>query len=432
MRPPLLCHRYDPPMTIESSSAAHGLSRRARRLQASPPLPEYLTEHMARSTLPDHFGGAVAGGYIPMCIAENKLVGELVIERLRQVREVPARVLDYDAMIGSPVFRAQLARFMARNFLKRDFGVDQIAVLAGAGSVLEILFHALADPGEGVLVPTPSYAGFWFDLETRDQLKIVPVHCRSEDGFVLTPELLDRAVAGAGCPIKALLYTSPNNPLGTVSSRAAIEEVLCWAETAGVHLVCDEIYALSVFGDRPFTSCAELRPSLGDRLHIVWAFSKDFGASGLRCGVLVSENQALLAAVNALAYWACCSGHTQYLLGELVSDQPWVDRYVQRMQDLLGRSYSRVTAALEAEGIPYVDAAAGFFLLVDLRRYLNAPTWEEEHRLWRRLLDEASVNLTPGAACHNGEPGFMRLCFASVPGDVAAAGVKRIGRVLNQ
>ena len=49
-----------------------------------------------------------------------------------------------------------------------------------------------------------------------------------------------------------------------------------WAESAGVHLVFDEIYALSVFGEAPFQSVASLRPELGPRVHIVWAFSKDF------------------------------------------------------------------------------------------------------------------------------------------------------------
>ena len=49
-------------------------------------------------------------------------------------------------------------------------------VLSGPhlGAVLELLFHAIADPGDAVLVPTPSYAGFWADLETRDDLTIVP------------------------------------------------------------------------------------------------------------------------------------------------------------------------------------------------------------------------------------------------------------------
>ena len=405
------------------------LSQRAQRLLANPPFPEYLREHFNRI---DSLYDAAKNpqGYIPMSVAENQLLGNLLLERMAAVRDVPAKVLAYDSMVGSLAFRERLARFLGRKVFGRAFSPEHLAVLAGAGSVLEMVFHHLCDPGDGVLVPTPSYAGFWADLETRDALKIVPVHTRSTEGFRLTPEALDRAVAEAGRPVKALLFTTPNNPLGTVSSGEEIEEILSWAEATGVHVVFDEIYALSVYGDRPFTSCAQLRPKLGDSVHIVWAFSKDFGASGLRCGVLVSENQDLLQAVDALAYWACVSGHTQYVLGEIVSDEVWVDGYVDQVQTTLGGAYQQVTAALELHAIPYVPAAAGFFLLCDFRSILEEVTWEAERGLWRRLLEEGNVNLTPGQACHCLEPGFLRLCFASMPTQAVVEGVQRVGRIL--
>jgi aspartate/methionine/tyrosine aminotransferase len=231
-------------------------------------------------------------------------------------------------------------------------------------------------------------------------------------------------------PIRALLFTNPDNPLGRVASAAEVDAILDWAEHRRVHVVVDEIYALSVFGERSFVSCAERRPVLGDRVHIVWAFSKDFGASGLRCGVLVSENEAVNAAVDALAYWACCSGHTQYLLGEVIVDDNWVDGYVDSMRSLLGDAYRRVTAALDDGSIAFVAAEAGFFVLLDLRRFLDSPTWDAEHELWRRMVDDARVNLTPGAACHVGEPGFFRLCYAGLPTAAVEVGAQRIARLL--
>ncbi len=405
------------------------LSRRGRQLAATPPFPEYLLENLARSQS-TYDRVTNPGGYIPLGVAENLLLGDLLLDRMARVRDAPPRVLGYDSMVGAVDFRERLARFMGRTFLGRIFPADQIAVLAGAGSVLEILFHCLCDPGDGVLVPTPSYAGFWADLETRDELKLVEVPTYSAEGFRLTPAHLDHALANAGGAVKALLFTSPNNPLGIVYSGAEIEQILDWARANEVHVVFDEIYALSVYGDRPFTSCAQITAELGDSVHLVWAFSKDFGASGLRCGVLVSENRDLLAAVDGLAYWACCSGHTQHLLGEVITDDAWVDDYVARNRAVLGDAYAQVTAALERESIPYFPAGAGFFLLVDLRSYLEKPTWEAEDGLWRRLLEEGNVNLTPGRACRNAEPGLLRLCFAAVPAEAVVAGIRRMGKLL--
>ncbi len=406
------------------------LSRRAQEFLGGQSMPEYLILDSEGSKNSYH-KDLNPNGYIGLCVAENKLVAKMVADRLNEIAMVPPSVLGYDAMTGSERFRKQLGRFMGRTFLGRVFPPHQISVLAGAGSVLEILFHALADPGDGVLVPTPSYAGFWMDLEMRDELKIIPVHCSSDDGFRLTPQRLDRAIAEAGRPVKALLFTNPNNPLGTVYSVEEVEEIRDWAAARTIHVVLDEIYALSVFGKKPFTSCAAVRPTLGEYLHIVWAFSKDFGASGLRCGVLVSENRAVNTAVNALAYWACCSGHTQYLLGELISDDAWIDGYIDSMQGLLRDSHRRLTTLLGEGGIAHIPVEAGVFVLLDLRSFLTESTWEAEHGLWHRILDVANVNLTPGAACHVGEPGFFRLCYAGQPEETLAAGVRRLVRLLS-
>jgi aspartate/methionine/tyrosine aminotransferase len=234
---------------------------------------------------------------------------------------------------------------------------------------------------------------------------------------------------GADVPIRALLFTTPNNPLGRVYGREELLEILEWGERRNVHVVFDEIYALSVFGDRPFVSAASLRASLGERVHVVWAFSKDFGASGLRCGVLVSENEDVLEAVDQLAYWAACSGHTQHLLGQLVADTPVVDAYVERMRAALRDACDRATRGLDALGVAYTRADAGFFVVCDLRPFMHAPTWEGERMLWRRCVD-AGVNLTPGEACRIAEPGFFRLCYAAVPGAALDVALARIGRVL--
>ena len=417
-------------MSDPSLLPAPGLSERGRRLAHASPTPEYFVVHGERSATPYH-PESRPDGYIPFCVAENGLVFDLLRTKMAESREVTAPWFGYQSMTGAAEFKQKLARFLGRRVCGREVKAEHVAALAGAGSVLEILFHALADPGDAILVPTPSYAGFWLDLETRDELSIIPVHTTRDEDFRLTPEKLERALAGSTRRVRALLFTSPNNPLGTVYRPAELEEILRFAERADLHVVFDEVYAMSVFGPTPFTSVATLRPSLGDRIHIVWAFSKDFAASGLRCGTLITENRDLMSAVEALAYWACVSGDTQFMLGEMVSDDAWVDTYANAMQSRLGDAYRAITSRLDQAGIPYLPSEAGFFLIIDLRRYLTAPTWEAEDALWRRILDDTNVNLTPGSACRIEEPGFMRLCFAAVSQETGAIGVARIARTLS-
>jgi aspartate/methionine/tyrosine aminotransferase len=404
------------------------LSKRGSGLLASPAMPHYITEHFER--VADSWSPENPDGYIGLCIAENKLGFHLLQEKMAASRDVAAESLGYDVMIGSERFRRQLADFLSSRMLGRRVEPENIAVLAGAGTVLEILFYVLADPGEGVLIPTPSYAGFWPDLQTRDELRVVPVHTASRDNWKLTTKLLDEAIESSADTVKALLFTTPNNPLGTVYSREEVREIMDWGARRGIHVVFDEIFGLSVFGEADFVSAARVAPSLGDNSHIVWAFSKDFGMSGLRAGVLVSENPDIIASVNQLAYWGCCSGDTQHVLGELISDGEWVDAYIEANQALLRSAYRRTTAALEKAGIAYFPAEAGFFVVCDFRPFLEEVTWDAEHGLWRRFVDEARVNLTPGSECRIAEPGFMRLVFPSVEPEAVEAAIGRLAALL--
>ncbi len=409
---------------------SHRLSRRGDRLVGNPPMPAYIETHF--DLVDDGWDPETnLDGYVSMCIAENKLVWDLLEPKMAASRNIPARVTGYDAMVGAWSFREALARFLGDRLLGRPVDPEHVITLAGAGSVLETLFYAIADPGDGILVPTPSYAGFWMDIETRDGLHIVPVSTPSETGFRLTVELLDDAIDHSEIPVRALLFTSPDNPQGRVYDAGEVEAVIDWGERRGIHVVIDEIYGLSVYGDRPFVSGASRRPSLGELTHIVWAFSKDIAASGLRCGVLVSENQGVLAAIDGVAYWSSVSGDTQYLLEQLISDEEWMSGFIAENQRRLGNTYRQVTTVLDSFGIRHLPAGAGFFFLCDLREFMDQPSWESEATLWRRILDEAKVNLTPGAACRISEPGFMRLCFASEPIEAVLAGVERVGRVLH-
>lgn len=404
------------------------LSRRARPLVAGS-LPAYIGEHFARGA--DRFHPVDRpDGYLGLCVAENGQMWDLLEPALSGPHVLESNVTGYDDMAGTARFRAAIAALFEQRLFHRPVSAQAVVTMAGAGAVLEALFHAIADPGEGVLVPTPSYAGFWPDLTLRDGLVIVPVHTSAADSFRLTPRLLDQAVASSPVPVRALLLTNPDNPLGKVASPSELHDLVAWARRTGVQLVVDEIYALSVFGHTPFTSIGSLG-QLGEDVHVVWAFSKDFAMSGLRCGVLVTDNPDVRAAVAAQAVWGSVSTLTQAVLSAMLEDGSWTDRYIDTMRARLGGMHAAVIGALTAAGIRHLPAEAGFFLLVDLREFLDEPTWGAEDRLWRRLLDEANVNLTPGSACRVAEPGFFRLCYAALPVEHVLEGIDRMWSVVS-
>lgn len=403
------------------------LSNRAQSLVDASPLPTYIAEHLERSTdsVPDD-----PNPYICLAISQNLLMWDILEPQINRNRNVGPASVAYGETAGSLEIRKLIASFGSQHIWGRTVEADDVVLFAGAGAILEMLFFALADPGEGVLVPTPSYAFYWADLETRDDLTILPVHTLSSDDFRLTPELLEAAASRSDVPIAALLLTNPVNPTGRTMPRDDVAACVEWARSRGIHVVVNGIYALSTHGDGTYESLASIIP-IGDDIHEIWAFSKDFAMSGLRAGVLTSTNKDVLAAVAGIGYWSIVSGDTQHLLANMLADDVWVKRYLTEMRARLSRSYETTTAALKAAGIPYVEADAGLFLLADFRRFMDEPTWAEEDRIWRLILNEANVNLTPGSACQIGEPGFMRLCFATEPPEVVASAINRIGSLLD-
>lgn len=402
-----------------------GLSTRASQFIDEGVQPAYLAEHVARTT-----GEVPLGGYVCLAIAENKVMWDLLDEKVNAPRAAELASVGYDDWRGSRRLRESLARFVGDRLHRHPVDPDSVQVMAGAGPLVEALTWALCEPGSGVLVPTPSYAGYWFDVGARTGVTIVPAHTAADEDFRITEEVLDTAWVAATVPIRMLLFTNPSNPLGRVHADEEVHTVIRWARAKRIPVVVNEIYGLSTLGDARFHSAASLGYADADDVHFLWAASKDLSASGLRCGVLVTRHEPVKSVLRQLGYFHGVSGDTQHLLVTMLEDEDWVDRYLTALHDRLLEAAECARRPLAAAHVATFRHDAGMFFLADLRPHLDEPTWAAENRLWRRLIDEAEVNLTPGSACRNGEPGLFRVCYASQAVDVVEASMTRVAATL--
>jgi aspartate/methionine/tyrosine aminotransferase len=176
---------------------------------------------------------------------------------------------------------------------------------------------------------------------------------------------LDRAYALAesrGFTVRFVLLTNPNNPLGIIYRPNVILDTIEWARDHQLHTIVDEIYALSTHQDQnhEFHSVIQLLDNeLRHDVHFLWAISKDFGASGLRCGVIYSQNEAFMEGLGTLNIFSGVSGPIQYMISELLTDDAYVDHFLGESRRLLRQSYRICTAKLEEMVIPYVPVEAG-------------------------------------------------------------------------
>lgn len=400
------------------------------------PAPEYLVKSF--DAFQDRYDRKMnPNGFINLSIAENLLSLPYVAEKLSSAPAIPVQNLTY----GNPEhFNRVMASFLGKHILGRSVNPAHIAVLNGATSVLDTFATVLCDEGDRVLTTGPGYRGLDNDVSGRAGAELVTACLEGEGDFERTPAMsitaLDNAWVKAGgdkSKMKMAIICSPNNPTGEVLRPKVISDIVRWARLRKIHVIFDEIYARSVHADGvDFVSVLEvLDGDLGDYIHIAWSMSKDFCISGCRIGVLYSQNMELMRSINAfLAFFSMTSRHTQWALEHLLTDDDWVENYINMNRMRLGGAYKRMTARLDEMGVPYMEAEAGFFVWIDLRKWMGGETAQDEMELWSRLL-ETKVLLTPSSQCFGRRFGYFRVCFTAVEPDTLDLALKRLAGLLS-
>jgi aspartate/methionine/tyrosine aminotransferase len=406
------------------------VSRAAARLSAATPV--IADAHFRAEADPYHPVSNV-DGYVNLGTAESRLTWDLLAPRLTAPRALRPQDVHYGHLHGTGDLRTLIAELLGPAW-RRPVDPDDLIVVSGATSALDIAATVLCDPGEVIVVPAPYYSAFEVDLAGRSGARLVPAPMSGADGFALDPSIVDRMLAGLrrdGVAVRAVAVSSPANPHGHVPGAGVLRELLRVARAHDVDVIADEIYAHSVFGPDRFVGVRDplVDGDFGDRVHVVWGFAKDFGLSGLKVGVLHTTDPRVRAAARALAYFAPVSTDTQALLRDLLADTAWVRAYLTESRARLAASYRATAGLLTASGIRFVPPAAGFSFWLDLRDRLGRADFAAEHELWRRVFDGAKVNILPGAAFGAPEPGWFRLCHAVDP-TMVHQGITRLAAVL--
>ncbi|KAI4379521.1 hypothetical protein MLD38_005803 [Melastoma candidum] len=389
------------------------------------------------------------GGVIQMGLAENQVSFDLLEEYLEAHSEAltwgegapgfreNALFQDYH---GLQSFRMAMASFMEEiRDGRANFDHERVVITAGATAANELLTFILADPGDALLVPTPYYPGFDRDLRWRTGVEIVPIHCQSCNNFQITSEALERAYEDAAVmnlKVKGVLISNPSNPLGATIGRSTLEMILDFVTEKNIHLVSDEIYSGSAFSSEEFVSVAEVLQARGyrgsERVHIVYSLSKDLGLPGFRVGTIYSYNDRVVTTARRMSSFTLISSQTQHMLASMLSDREFTRKYIATNRERLRRRHGKMIDGLRKAGIECSRGNAGLFCWMNLSPLLEESTTEGELELWRVLLKEVKLNISPGCSCHCSEPGWFRVCFANMSEETLEVALHRIHSFMNQ
>jgi len=264
-------------------------------------------------------------------------------------------------------------------------------------------------------------------------VQLFPVVCESCNDFKVTKKALEEAYEKAqqsNIKIKGLLINNPSNPLGTLLDKDTLQDIVTFINSKNIHLVCDEIYAATVFDQPRFISVSEIVEEMiecnKDLIHIVYSLSKDLGFPGFRVGIVYSYNDTVVNIARKMSSFGLVSTQTQHLLASMLSDEIFIERFIAESSERLGQRQGMFTKGLAQVGISTLKSNAGLFFWMDLRRLLKEATFDGELELWRMIINEVKLNVSPGCSFHCSEPGWFRVCFANMDDETMKTALRRI------
>lgn len=243
----------------------------------------------------------------------------------------------------------------ARRELAAFFGIKDAEMLLtnGTDEAIQVLVNTFVEPGDEVIILTPSYAMYRFYAEVAGA-SIVEAPYRAGD---LAFEL-DSVLKAITPRTKSILLSNPNNPTGTVIPTEGIEAILRTAPRACV--LVDEAY-FEFYGETMLPRIREF-----ENLFVSRTFSKAYGMAAMRMGCLFS------CSGNAAAMRKAQSPYSVNMLAalaarEAIRDAASTAEYVRLALD--GRKV--IEAALDRNGVRRWPSEANFVLF-------DAGNWADE------------------------------------------------------
>lgn len=395
-------------------------------------------------------------GAFPLNVAENSVMADRIQVEFNQIlREtsLPLWPLKYTSTAGFPETREIMATFMQQYFGSSSISANNLILSAGAAASLEVFSFAIADPGDLVVIPAPAYPMYKNDLGIKSGMERwdLQTHHDISDKpslALVTPADLDRTldeILAAGKVFKLLLLTSPDNPTGCIYTATQLEAIAEWCIQHQVHLLVNEIYALSqidishpeLAGDyvtpSPFESFANIiADRQSDYLHLIYALSKDFAISGMRLGVIHTLNEALLSSLGNINIPQMASNLVQWLVQELFKREDFIASYVQENKQKITESYLVIVRMLRRLGIPYSPSRGSLFIWADFSAYLSAPTAEAEEELWLQIFRDTQILFTPGVGFQHQKKGLFRIVHTAVSTEHLQIAMDRLEAYLSQ
>ena len=307
----------------------------------------------------------------------------------------------YSETSGLPTLREEIVRK-----LKKDNNVDanvaQVLVTVGAVEALAAAVMAVVDPGDEVILPTPTYSTHIRQVVIASG-KPVLVPTIEEEGFVLDLAGIRKAITPR---TKAIMDCSPSNPTGTVFAEEQLRELAAVALEHDLAVVTDEAYEYFTYDGHKHFSIASI-PDMRKHAVSCYTFTKTYAMTGWRIGYLHADEELIPQITKAHIPFAICAPVvSQYAaLAALQGTQDCVAdfrEHYEAARNLMCERLDRLNSVFEYQ------RPGGSYLMFPR---ILVEEGNDSAAFCKRLLAEAGVSTTPGVAFGPTGERHLRLSF---------------------
>ena len=305
----------------------------------------------------------------------------------------------YTSNSGLGALRKEIAAYYKRRF-NVDYDKNNILVTVGGSEALDLCFRVLIEPGDEVIVCEPSYVCYE-PLTIISDGVYVPIFTKEEQGFKLTPELLEAAITPKS---KLLVLTYPNNPTGGIMEKEDLEAIAEVIKKTNLIVVSDEIYGEFTYGGKSHYSIAQI-PEMKERTVVINGFSKAYAMTGWRLGYAIGP-EALISAITKMHQHAIMSAPTTAQYAAIVALSE-CDDDVLHMKEVYDMRRRLVVDGFNRLGLHTFEPEGAFYCFPCIKS-----TGLSSDEFCERLLREQKVAVVPGTAFGASGEGFVRVSYA--------------------
>jgi aspartate/methionine/tyrosine aminotransferase len=387
-----------------------------------PPLVYRKTEYVSRQTPVDGYlsaEGLIRCAQNPDIInlgtAENHLIEDVLLPLFQERPDQPAESLTYRASLVDLPLRTAFAKLLRDYFGIPDASPSHLLLGSGISFLGDRGGCGFLNPEDAFLITVPYYT---------PMAVVIGI-----SGATCIPIDVDNLPPAPPPNARLLQLVNPGNPIGRLVPH--IEKLLAWAmQKPDLHVICDEIYALSNRAGRPFRSIVAHPAADPLRVHMVYSLSKDWGLGGLHMAFFFTKNPAVLEMMRRASGAARLSSDTQWICLRIFGNESVRDEILRITIDRMRQMEQLTVGLLRAAGIEFIEVEYCPFLVIDLSE-IAGESAEREIEVWRELRDEYRVHVMPCEGCFHYRTGWFRVCFG-LPEPMIREGMARLVHAIRE